>query len=120
MELAWVAGPELEALRGTDYYLNVHEEDLLVHRDQPDAAGGDSCRCGPETLRALIDAGTKLGVVFQIHDDVLNLSAGAKYGKQYADDLLEGKRTLILIRMLEVADARGEAEDVRALRHVQG
>ncbi len=51
---------------------------------------------------ALIDAGTNLGVAFQIHDDVLNLSAGAKYGKQYADDLLEGKRTLILIRLLQV------------------
>ena len=38
-------GPELEALPGR-LLPNVHEEDLLVHRDQPDASGGDSCRCG--------------------------------------------------------------------------
>jgi geranylgeranyl pyrophosphate synthase len=64
--------------------------------------GGIAAGADAQTLSALIDAGTNLGVAFQIHDDVLNLSAGTKYGKQYADDLLEGKRTLILIRLLQV------------------
>ena len=42
-----------------------------------------------------------MGVGFQIQDDILNLSAGMEYGKEIADDLLEGKRTLMLIRLLE-------------------
>ncbi|WP_370657334.1 polyprenyl synthetase family protein [Deinococcus sp. KNUC1210] len=49
-------------------------------------------------------AGTALGAAFQIRDDVLNLIGDAQlYGKEIGGDLLEGKRTLILLRWLEDA-----------------
>ncbi|MGW2250571.1 polyprenyl synthetase family protein [Kitasatospora sp. NPDC001660] len=46
--------------------------------------------------------GWYLGAAYQIQDDVLNL-AGAQevYGKEIAGDLWEGKRTLMLIHLLE-------------------
>jgi geranylgeranyl diphosphate synthase, type II len=47
--------------------------------------------------------GLELGVAFQIRDDVLNLTANfAEYGKEIAGDILEGKRTLMLLRLLEL------------------
>ncbi len=50
------------------------------------------------------EAGLRLGAAFQIRDDVLNLIAdGAKYGKEIAGDLQEGKRTLIALDWLERA-----------------
>jgi geranylgeranyl diphosphate synthase type II len=46
-------------------------------------------------------AGLSLGAAFQIRDDVLNLSGDAgKYGKEIGGDLLEGKRTLIVLHWL--------------------
>ena len=42
-----------------------------------------------------------LGLAFQIQDDLLNLSGDrSKYGKEIGGDLLEGKRTLMLIHLL--------------------
>lgn len=50
-------------------------------------------------------AGIDLGVAFQIRDDVMNLRSDerfAEYGKEFAGDLYEGKRTLILAHLLSV------------------
>ncbi len=47
--------------------------------------------------------GESLGVAFQIRDDVLNLSAEGNYGKERAGDILEGKRSLILIHLINSA-----------------
>jgi geranylgeranyl diphosphate synthase, type II len=45
-----------------------------------------------------------LGAAFQIQDDVLNLVGNHdQYGKEMAGDLHEGKRTLMLVRLLEVS-----------------
>lgn len=45
--------------------------------------------------------GTYLGTAFQIQDDLLNLTGDERrYGKEIGGDLLEGKRTLILIHLL--------------------
>ena len=46
-----------------------------------------------------VEFGTNLGIAFQIRDDILNLTADGKYGN--AGDLIEGKRTLILIHLLD-------------------
>ncbi len=40
--------------------------------------------------------GKALGIGFQIRDDVLNLLPSKTYGKEFAGDLYEGKRTLIV------------------------
>src|SRR5262249_31834882 len=59
-----------------------------------------------------------LGAAFQIHDDVLNLIGdGKKYGKEIAGDLWEGKRTLILIELLQSCthDERQELQQFFAL-----
>lgn len=45
-----------------------------------------------------------LGAAFQIQDDLLNLLGDEKkYGKELGGDIFEGKRTVMLIRLLQIA-----------------
>ena|ERR1700674_136098 len=61
--------------------------------------------------------GYYMGAAFQIHDDVLNLIGDrAKYGKEIGGDILEGKRTLILIHMLQQCSAAERKRMRRFLR----
>lgn len=53
-------------------------------------------------LDPLVHFGTVLGAAFQIQDDLLNLVGDDHdYGKEAFGDLLEGKRTLMLIHLLD-------------------
>ena len=58
-------------------------------------------------LEPFIRFGFFLGAAFQIQDDLLNLVADDRYGKELHGDLWEGKRTLMLIRLLRIASYRG-------------
>jgi geranylgeranyl diphosphate synthase type II len=70
---------------------------------------------GTGTLEELREFGTRLGIAFQIQDDTLNLVGDqTKYGKAKSDDILEGKRTLILLHLLESA-AQSERDRVTAI-----
>jgi len=56
---------------------------------------------GRADVEPMIRFGFLLGAAFQIQDDILNLTAsGGAYGKEPLGDLLEGKRTLMLIHVL--------------------
>jgi geranylgeranyl diphosphate synthase, type II len=55
-----------------------------------------------DILSQIVDFGTHLGIAFQIVDDVLNLVADeSKYGKEILGDLYEGKRTLMIVHLLQ-------------------
>lgn len=81
--------------------------------------GGD-----PALIETLGDFGEMLGIGFQLRDDLLNLAADSAdtapgvlsggYGKERGGDIAEGKRTLIVIEMLE----RMEAADGDTLRAI--
>ncbi len=78
---------------------------------------------GP-VIQALGDFGERLGIGFQMRDDLLNLTAdserdapragGGGYGKEHGGDIAEGKRTLIVIEMMERLPA-GERERLREI-----
>jgi geranylgeranyl diphosphate synthase type II len=51
-------------------------------------------------LEPFIRFGFFLGAAFQIQDDLLNFVADDRYGKEINGDLWEGKRTLMLIKLL--------------------
>jgi geranylgeranyl diphosphate synthase type II len=66
-------------------------------------------------LERFVRFGFFLGAAFQIQDDLLNLVGDhERYGKELSGDLWEGKRTLMLIRLMEVA-SESEREQIRAL-----
>jgi geranylgeranyl diphosphate synthase type II len=55
----------------------------------------------PKQLDAITRYALNMGIAFQITDDTLNLNASqALYGKEINGDILEGKRTLMLIYTL--------------------
>lgn len=55
----------------------------------------------PEQLNAITRFALNTGIAFQITDDTLNLTASQKlYGKEINGDILEGKRTLMLVHLL--------------------
>jgi len=52
-------------------------------------------------LKKIAEVGLPAGRAFQIQDDVLNLIGDVKkYGKEIGGDVLEGKRTLIMVHLL--------------------
>ncbi len=45
-----------------------------------------------------------IGIAFQIQDDILNITASEKLGKEFGEDIKEGKRSLLVIHALEKCD----------------
>ena len=70
---------------------------------------------GTAEQRSALEAfGLKAGLAFQLQDDLLNLVGNAKtQGKDFRSDITEGKRTLLVVKAIEVllANAEGNAED---------
>jgi geranylgeranyl diphosphate synthase type II len=61
----------------------------------------------PRELDLIGDVFKEVGVAFQIQDDVLNLVGEEDlYGKEAFGDLLEGKRTLMLIHLMRTVSKR--------------
>lgn len=54
-------------------------------------------------INALGKFAESIGIAFQIQDDILNISL-KEWGKEFADDITEGKRSLMVIKTMEKAD----------------
>jgi geranylgeranyl pyrophosphate synthase len=46
----------------------------------------------------------KIGIAYQIKDDILNLKADEEWGKQVGEDITEGKITLLVVETIKQAD----------------
>ena len=125
MELAWTIGNKWD-IRESDYFLMVTKKAAWYTCISPARLGAllataqindENQNASQEHLLDQIMAfGTHLGISFQIIDDVLNLTANeSKYGKEILGDLLEGKRTLMLIHLLENSDEKQKAEVIQVL-----
>jgi geranylgeranyl pyrophosphate synthase len=72
--------------------------------------GADKKTCGK-----LKEFGYKIGVAFQIQDDVLNVTGDFdKYKKEIGGDITEGKRTLMLAKAFGHA-SKGEREELERI-----
>jgi geranylgeranyl diphosphate synthase type II len=88
-------------------------------------SGGTPCMIGgiiadgtEKQIESLKKFGFAIGIAFQIQDDILNITMSEKeekiapgtktggYGKDFAGDIEEGKRTLLLVHCFENADEK--------------
>lgn len=70
----------------------------------------------PEHRTALRKIGRRVGRAFQIQDDLLDLTADSdRWGKAVGGDLVEGKKTFLLLRTLECANGDDYAWFARIL-----
>jgi geranylgeranyl diphosphate synthase, type I len=72
--------------------------------ERPLHIGAALAGAGPDTMRALSDYGLPLGEAFQLRDDLLGVFGDpAATGKPAGDDLVEGKRTVLVALALDAA-----------------
>ncbi len=115
LELGWRAD-NVVALEERDYFEMVLKKTCWLATIHPVRLGASIAVAGRVPPAAFIGFGFFLGAAFQIQDDVLNLIGDeTSYGKETAGDLREGKRTLMIIRLLELATADERARLVAHL-----
>lgn len=114
MELGW----RRENTRGVteaDYLAMVLKKTCWLGMIHPARVGALIGSEDTVELDRFVRFGFFLGAAFQVQDDLLNLTGDATaYGKELGGDIYEGKRTLMLIRLLERCD-EGERERVYAM-----
>ncbi len=100
LELGWRRDNVLN-VNETDYMQMVLKKTCWLATIYPMRIGaliGSNCRVDPNRFT---NFGFFLGTAFQIQDDLLNLYADKSYGKERDGDIWEGKRTLMLIHLVE-------------------
>jgi geranylgeranyl diphosphate synthase, type I len=93
---------------------NIRAEDVLaIHKmktavytlEGPLHIGALLAGAGEKQLKALSEYAIPLGIAFQIQDDILGMFGDEKKtGKPVGSDLMEGKKTLLILKALEKAD----------------
>jgi geranylgeranyl diphosphate synthase type II len=62
-------------------------------------------RASDEEASLLYEYGVNLGIGFQIQDDILDTFGNEAVGKQIGGDIIQNKKTLLLIKALELSEA---------------
>jgi geranylgeranyl diphosphate synthase type I len=93
-----------DALRVAKYKTSKYTVEGPLH------LGAAAAGASPEVFAVLSDYGLPLGEAFQLRDDVLGVFGDSgRTGKPAGDDLLEGKRTLLVaLAMSQASDAQAE------------
>jgi len=103
IELDWIRSA-MVAPPERDYVNLVEKKTAAYSFVAPVEIGAVIAGAAPEAMAPLTLFARRIGVAFQIRDDVLNLRHGARWGKDALDDLWEGKRSLALSHALTAAD----------------
>jgi geranylgeranyl diphosphate synthase, type II len=76
--------------------------------------GAQICNASKDHVNAVSTYGRYLGMAFQIQDDLLDIIAEEKeFGKKIGSDLIEGKKTFLLLRALEKAKGKDKSALMR-------
>ena len=80
------------------------------------ACGSASAGASEEEVERMWEFGEKVGLAFQIKDDLLDLGDGTRTGKPTGVDIKEKKMTLPLIHLLNKSDARERRRFIKLVR----
>jgi len=115
MELAWRRDNAMD-LVDADYLRMILKKTCWYTTIYPCRVGALIGSRDGAALDRFVRFGFFLGAAFQIQDDLLNLVGDhARYGKEISGDIWEAKRTLILIRLLQLASPQERIELGRLL-----
>lgn len=68
--------------------------------------GGLIAEADVESTQLLYEIGTNIGIGFQLKDDILDVYGDPeKFGKQVGGDIIENKKTWLLLKALEIGEA---------------
>jgi len=117
IELGWIHENAVPA-RDEDYFLMSTKKTGWYTTISPCRMGAV---CAGQTDPAVLDKFNEVfrlvGIAFQIQDDVLNLVGETElYGKEPLGDLLEGKRTIMMIHLFRNADPATRARMEELIR----
>ena len=95
---------KLRKVEEMDYYHMIERKTAtmfeMASRNGARIAGAD-----PSQVKKLSEAGRLMGLAFQVWDDYLDVTATeGELGKQVFADLVRGKKTLVVVRALEMLD----------------
>jgi geranylgeranyl diphosphate synthase type II len=116
LELGWRQENTVD-LKDEDYLVMVLKKTCWLATIYPSRVGALIGTRDNIDLEPFIRFGFFLGAAFQIQDDLLNLMADKRYGKERDGDLWEGKRTLMVIRLLQQAKPDEHAQ-IAAFLHL--
>jgi geranylgeranyl diphosphate synthase type II len=117
MELGWRRDNTMDVTEA-DYLEMVLKKTCWLATIHPSRMGALIGAGGGVALDPFVRFGFLVGAAFQIQDDLLNLVGdAASYGKELGGDIYEGKRTIMLIRLLEqgTADERARVTTLLSL-----
>ena len=110
MELGWRRDNVVE-LEDADYLEMVLKKTCWLATIHPSRIGALIGTRGTIELEPFVRFGFFVGAAFQIQDDILNLTGDARsYGKEIDGDIREGKRSLMLLRVLREGTPEERAE----------
>lgn len=127
MELGW-RRENCTDLSDGDYLTMVLKKTAWLGVIYPSRVGALIGTRDRTALERFVRFGFFLGAAFQIQDDLLNLVADRSYGKELNGDILEGKRTLMLIDVyrrctdaerVRLAGLMGLPREARQPEHVE-
>jgi geranylgeranyl diphosphate synthase type II len=127
LDLGWRRENRFD-LTDADYLTMVCKKTCWLGMIHPARVGALIATGSRSRFKALFRFGFLFGAAFQITDDLLNLEAEARYGKERDGDIWEGKRTLMLCHLFRVASperrdrisaALGKPREERELSEVQ-
>ncbi len=84
------------------------------------ACGAKSINSDDEIVSKMKDFGRKVGIAFQIKDDLFDYEKNSNTGKPKGNDIKEKKFTLPLIHSLNMADKSDSKEIIRCINHSNG
>lgn len=80
--------------------------------------GGQLGNGTKDEIKILANFGKKIGIAFQIQDDLLDIAGTtAELGKNIGGDLIEGKKTFLFIKALEKANTQQKSKLVNVIKN---
>lgn len=119
----------IEVCEGQQMDMNFEEHDSVLISDYLEMIRlktavlmGASCKLGAlvaggdkQAQDKLYSFGESLGIAFQLKDDYLDCFGSEDFGKKKGGDIIEGKKTYLYLKSLELLDSGGKAGLVDAM-----